>query len=184
MVPDILCGTFLRDHHDIDGFALNLWRVKDEMAALFSQRGYTTSYTDEYALLRIDKGALHAVLNPLEIEDRTAMWRHVGEQGTVFFPADWLDLAPRDFYGVPVHISGVRFEYAIKACVRLLSPEWRLRDKDYTAIDVLRAEMQQRGFDETEVLSDIWSYTPYWVERGYPEYADPIRAEQRRGRDE
>jgi hypothetical protein len=33
MVVDILCGAFLRDHHDVDGFTLNLLNVKGEMAA-------------------------------------------------------------------------------------------------------------------------------------------------------
>jgi len=176
MVVDILCGKFLRDHHDIDGFVLNLLSVRTEMADMFSERGYTTSYQDEYDLLRIDKGDLHAAFNRLEIEGDLAMWRHVGDQGTVYFPAGWLDPTPRRFYGVRAHISGVRFEYAIKTNVHLLNPEWRLRDKDRAAIAILQAELHRRGFDERNVLAQIWSHTPYWVERGYPEYADPIRA--------
>jgi hypothetical protein len=107
------------------------------------------------------------------------MWRHVGEQGTLFFPADWLDPTPRRFYGVPAFVSGVRFEYAIKTHVRLLNPEWQLRDKDRAALRILRAEMQRRGFDETEALAQVWSFTPYWVERGYPEYAQPVGAQIR-----
>jgi len=176
MVVDILRGEFLRDHHDIDGFVLNLLSVRTEMAGLFSGRGYTTSYQDEFDLLRIEKGDLHAAFNRLEIEGDLAMWRHVGDQGTVYFPAGWLDPTPRSFYGVRTHISGVRFEYAIKTNVHLLSPEWRLRDKDRAAIAILRAELRRRGFDERDVLAQIWSHTPYWVERGYPAYADPIRA--------
>jgi hypothetical protein len=73
-----------------------------------------------------------------------------------------------------VHISGVRFEYAIKTHVRLLNPEWQIRAKDRAAIDVLRDEMQKCAHDERDVLSRIWSYTPFWVEQGYPEYANPI----------
>ena len=176
MAVDLLCGAFQRDHHDLDGFVLNLRSVQGEMAALFRVRGYTTSYADTYDLLRIEQGDLHAAFNPLEIEGDLAMWRHVGEQGTVFFPADWLEPVPRRFYGIPAHISGVRFEYAIKVCPRLLNPEWRLRDKDRAALCLLRAEMERCGFDEREVLAQIWSHTPYWVERGYPEYAGPIRA--------
>jgi hypothetical protein len=175
MVPDILCGRFLRDHHDVDGFVLNLLDVKDEMADLFSERGYTTAYADQIDMLRIEQGDLHAAFNRLEIEGDLAMWRHVGDHGTVFFPAGWLDLTPRCLYGVPVHISGVRFEYAIKTHVRLLSPEWEPRDKDRAALSFLASGMEQRGLDGTQVLSEIWSETPYWVERGYPEYARRIR---------
>jgi hypothetical protein len=174
MVIDILCGAFLREHHDLDGFTLNLLDVKAEMAAMFSERGYTTSYSEEFDYLRVERGALHAVFNRLEIVGGLAMWRHVGDQGTVYFPADWLALTPRSFYGVPVYISGVRFEYAIKAHSRLLNPEWALRDKDQRAIQFLSAELARRGLDENQLLSRIWSYTPYWVERDFPEYARPI----------
>ena len=172
---DILRGEYLRDHHDIDGFTLNLLSVKDDMAALFIKRGYTISYAGAYDMLRIDRGDLHAAFNRLGIEDSRAKWRHVGDQGTVVFPADWLDPVPRRFYGVRAHISGVRFEYAIKTHVRLLSPEWKLREQDRAALLVLKAELTRAGLDEAQILSNIWSHTPYWVERGYPEYARPIR---------
>jgi hypothetical protein len=68
----------------------------------------------------------------------------------------------------------VQFEYAIKACVRLLSPEWQLRDKDRAALRFLEAELDRRGLDRRRILSEIWSETPYWVEKGYPEYAHPV----------
>lgn len=174
MVVDILCGEFLRDHHDIDGFVLNLLDVKSDMSALFAERGYTTSYQAEYDLLRIEKGGLHAAFNRLEIDGDLAMWRHVGDCGTVFFPADWLDPTPCCFYGIRTHISGVRFEYAIKTNVHLLNPEWRLRDKDRDAIHILGTELQRSGLDGMGFLSQVWSHTPYWVEKGYPEYARPI----------
>ena len=89
MVPDILRGEFLRPHHDVDGFTLNLLDVKTEMAERFSAKGYATTYLDEYDMLRIEKGDLHAALNRLEMDGDTAMWRHVGDQGTVYFPAVW-----------------------------------------------------------------------------------------------
>jgi hypothetical protein len=176
LVVDILHGEFLRDHHDVDGFVLNLLDVKDEMAVHFAERDYAVSYLDEIDMLRIDRGDLHAAFNQLEIEGDLAMWRHVGDRGTVFFPAGWLDPTPRRFYGIPVHISGVRFEYAIKTNVQLLNPEWRLRDKDRAAIAILRAVLHRRGVDGRGVLAQIWSHTPYWVEKGYPDYADPVRA--------
>jgi hypothetical protein len=178
LVADILCSEFLRAHHDVDGFVLNLLNVKEKMAARFAERGYAVSYQDIYDLLRIDKCGLHAVFNRLEIDGHRAMWRHVGDQGTVFFPAHWLDAPPRSFYGVPVHISGVQFEYAIKACPRLLNPQWKLRDKDRTALALLEAELDRLGLDRAQVLAEIWSETPYWAERGHPEYAHPIGAIQ------
>lgn len=176
MVVDILCGQFLRVHHDVDGFTLDLLSVKDEMAAMFCSRGYVTTYSDEYDILKIEKGGLHAALNRLEIDGSTAMWRHVGDQGTVYFPMDWLDSTPYRFCGVDAYISGAKFEYAVKTNVHLLNPEWQLRDKDRSAIRFLSAELDRTGVDKAQVLSEIWSYTPYWVERGHPEYGRRVAA--------
>jgi hypothetical protein len=174
MVVDILCGEFLRVHHDIDGFTLNLLSVKSDMATLLSRRGYGAEYADEYDMLTIRKGDLHAALNRLEIDGDTAMWRHVGDQGTVYFPVDWLSPDPRSFYGTSTYISGAEFEYAIKTNVHLLNPEWEPRDKDRFAIRFLSAELDRRGVDKAQVLSSIWSYTPFWAERGYPEYGHRV----------
>ena len=178
MVPDILCDEFLRAHHDIDGFTLNLLSVRTEMAALFSKKGYVTTYSNEYGMLKIRKGELHAGLNELVIDDHTAMWRHVGDQGTIYFPEGWLDSTPCCFRGVDTYVSGAEFEYAIKTNVHLLNPEWQLREKDRAAIEFLSAELDRAGIDKAEVLSSVWSYTPYWAERGYPEYEGCVLAQQ------
>jgi hypothetical protein len=87
-----------------------------------------------------------------------------------------LDPTPRGFYDVLAHISGAQFEYAIKTNVHLLNPEWELRDKDRSALSFLRAELEKNGLDAATVLAQVWSHTPYWVERGYPEYARRIGA--------
>jgi hypothetical protein len=166
MVVDILHGAFLRAHHDIDGFTRDLLRVKDDMASMLVEKGYTTSYLDEVDMLQIRRGDVRAALNRLEVDGSTAMWRHVGDQGTIYFPVDWLDPTPRRFCGVNVYISGARFEYAIKVGVHLLNPEWQLRDKDRAAIRLLKAELDRNGYDRTEIMEKIWSYTPYWVHRG------------------
>ena len=86
MVIDIISGEFLRDHHDIDGFTLNLNDHKHAMMAMFSRRGYTVSYADKFGMLQINMGDMHAAFNQLQIDDDTAQWQHVGDQGTVYFP--------------------------------------------------------------------------------------------------
>ena len=86
MVVDILRGEFVRAHHDIDGFTLDLLDVRDQMATGFADRGYAASYAGEWDILRIDRGGLHAAFSRLEVAGNTAMWRHVGDQGTIFFP--------------------------------------------------------------------------------------------------
>jgi hypothetical protein len=174
MVMDILCGEFLRIHHDIDAFTLNLLDIKVEMAALFAERGYRTSYIDAYDMLRVEKDALHAAFNRLEIDGATALWRHVGDQGTVCFPVDWLDSTPRCFYDACAYTSGLQFEYAIKSNIHLLNLEWQLRDKDRCALNFLTAKLARKEIDVAEMLAEIWNSTPYWIQRGYPEYAKRI----------
>ena len=175
-VIDILKGEFLRDHRDIDGFTLNLLDVLADMTELFEKRGYSIRYLDEVDMLQILKPGLHAAFNRLELDGQTAMWRHVGDHGTVYFPADWLDSTPRDFYGVKVHISGVEFEYAIKTNPQLLNPEWKHREKDHAAIEHLSRWVQESSITSEEILQRIWAYTPFWSRKGIAEYAMPMVA--------
>ncbi len=176
LVPDILTGVFLRDHGDVDGFTLNLWALKGELAARYRQRGYAITLLDEVDFLRIDRDGVQATFNQLEFEGETALWRHAGREGTVYFPRCWLPAAPMDFYDAKVFVSGLEFEYAIKTHPHLLNPEWQGRDKDREAIDWLSKRLAERQIDCEEILKQIWGYNPYWVKRGYPEYARPAVA--------
>lgn len=176
MVRDLVSGHFLRDHGDVDGFTLNLWRLRDDLAALYRERGYVVSFLDEFHILRIDRDGVHAAFNRLEVDGDTAMWRHIGDQGTVYFPRQWLVDTPLPFYDVPVLISGIEFEYAIKTHPQLLSPTWHGREKDVEAIAWLSERLAERQIAAEDVLQRIWSYNPFWVKHGYPEYALPTVA--------
>ncbi len=173
LVRDILTGHFLRDHHDVDGFTLNLWPLREKLADLYRQRGYAVSFLDNMQFLRIDRDGTHAAFNRLEIDGDTAMWRHIGDQGTVYFPRRWLSDTPIHFYDVPVLVSGIEFEYAIKTHPHLLSPVWHGREKDVEAIAWLSQMLAEREIAPEDVLKQIWSYNPFWVKQGYPEYALP-----------
>lgn len=176
LVRDVCTGEFLRDHGDVDGFTLNLWPLRDEMAALYRQRSYTVTFLEEVNFLKIERNDVHAVFNRLEFDGDLAQWRHVGDFGTVYFPKRWLSETPRRFYDMQVFVSGIEFEYAIKACPRLLSPEWKSRDKDRDALDWLNRVLDEQGLNREEILRQVWSYTPYWVRKGYGEYAAPVAA--------
>ena len=42
---------------------------------------------------------------------------------------------------------------------------------------VFRHELQTLGpMSREAILKQVWSYTPYWVQKGYDEYAAPVRA--------
>jgi len=94
----------------------------------------------------------------------------------VYFPAYWLDGAPRDFCRVPVCTAGIQFDYVLKTNIRLLNPEWAAREKDQAAIRHLERLMERDGLDPDVFLKEVWSYNPFWAKRGYPEYAMPVVA--------
>jgi hypothetical protein len=92
----------------------------------------------------------------------------------VFFPYEWLDRTPADFYGAPAYTVGLRLAYALKACPRLLSPEWKGRPKDSADLALLLDMLRRRGIDKSESLERVWAHNPFWYARGYAEYYDPI----------
>jgi hypothetical protein len=67
-------------------------------------------------------------------------------------------------------ISGPEFEYAIKAKVSLLSPEWQLRETDKKALEYYRDIINKRNITPESILNQVWSDNPYWREKGYKEY--------------
>lgn len=170
---DIFEGKFLREHGDIDAFTANLLDLLDELIAHYEKRGYRTKFIEEYHMFEIWKDDLHASFNRLETASGVAMWRHIGEHGTVYFPYSWLDDTPRDFYETKVYTSGVEFEYAIKSHVGLLSPVWKPREKDRNAVQYLERVIERDGLSVEEILKNIWSFNPFWVEKGYAEFAMP-----------
>ena len=170
---DIFEGRFLREHGAVDAFTEDLLELKGALAELYRERGYGTEFLDEWHMFKISKDNFHAGFNRLESDHGVAMWRHIGEHGTVYFPYQWLDAVPRRFYDVQVYTSGIQFESAIKTNVRLLSPEWKPRDKDKDAAGYLSEAIAKQGLVPQDILSHIWSYNPFWMRRGYAEYAMP-----------
>ncbi len=174
LVPDIVQGRLLRDHHDIDGFTMDLLENRDALTVEYRARGYTVTYLEEFDILRIDRNGLHAGFNNLEIRQDTALWYHIGTKGTVFFPKKWLPEMSFNLQGVRSYISGLEFEYCIKKAPSLLSPIWKRRDKDTETLSWLHDELLRRKIEPAELLRDIWSENPFWAERGYKEYSLPF----------
>ncbi len=173
---DLLAGHYLREHHDLDGFTRDLLELRGGLLAGYTARGYAAEFRTDFDILVIRRDGLHAAFNRLEVAGDLAMWRHIGKQGTVYFPTAWLDGAPRDFHGVPVYAAGAELDYAIKREVRLLNPEWRPRPSDAEALARAEEALLGRGVDPAEVLARVWAYNPFWAKRGYPEYALPVTA--------
>ena len=176
MTVDLLEGRFLREHHDLDGFTLDLLDVRGGMAVHYEERGYAVEWRSDIDMLVIRRDGLHAAFNRLEIDGETAMWRHVGREGTVYFPAAWLDAAPREFHGVEVTCAGAQLDYALKTNVRLTHATWEAREKDQAAIAYLEKILAEQCQEPEVFLRQIWSYTPFWAKRGHAAYAMPVVA--------
>jgi hypothetical protein len=171
---DIFEGQLLRPHDDIDGFIENLLDHTAKLTEAFSNRGYQVRILEEFQMLRIDRGDTHAVFNPFMIERSVAQWDHIGANGSVYFPSEWLDDVPREFEGIQVRASGDRFEYAFRSIATLTNPTWKPRAKDTAAITYLRKRLLNYGIDPEELLSRIWSYNPFWIDKGYDPFSPPV----------
>lgn len=171
---DILQGEFTREHGDLDCFAENLAENKDTLRQQYEALGYCVHYMDEFWMLRIEKGGLHASFNSVRNIDGIAHWYHAGPHGTVYFPYDWLDLRPRQFCGILVHTIGVKMAYVLKTNVRLINAEWRLRDKDRSDIAILERLLDKTEEEIEEMKKKVWSHNPFWYAKGYEEYYYPI----------
>lgn len=175
-VIDILEGNFLREHGDLDGFTENMTGKLDDFMSLYQSKGYETKYIEDIQMLEIRKGEVHASFNCLDIDGSIAMWRHIGKEGIVYFPFEWLDSQPRDFYNTKVYTSGYRFEYAIKTKVEMLTPVWKPREKDRIAIEYLQEILKIENVSPDDIYKWIWSYNPYWFKKGYDEFFRPTVA--------
>lgn len=176
MSIDIWEGQFLREHGDLDGFVENMDVHLDSLMNEYRKRGYDVQYICAFSMLEIRRGLVHASFNPLEINGNIAQWKHIGNEGSVYFPTEWLDTAPRLFYGVNVYTAGLRFEYAIKTKISMLHPKWQLREKDRVAIHYMQEKLQELNIDEKDIYAWIWSYNPYWYKQGYDEFFRPTIA--------
>ncbi|WBW96467.1 nucleotidyltransferase domain-containing protein [Oceanirhabdus sp. W0125-5] len=175
-VIDILKGSLIREHSDLDVFTENMLEKLDKLKCLYESRGYEIEYFEDINMLEIRKGELHASFNCLDIDGEIAKWRHIGREGTVYFPYKWLDSNPREFYNVKVYTSGFKFEYAIKTKVQMLTPIWKPREKDKVSIKYLQEILHKENVSPDEIYKWIWSYNPYWYKKGYDEFFRPTIA--------
>jgi hypothetical protein len=172
---DILNGEFTRGHDDLNCFAENLDENIEELTARYEALGYEAQYLPDFWMLIIKKGDTHATFTSVRNVDGIAHWYHAGPRGTVFFPYDWMDKEPHDFYGVKAYTFGIEMAYTLKNNVRLINPEWQNREKDKADITILDKIISARGIDKLQLLKSVWSHNPYWYAKGYGDYYFPIR---------
>lgn len=174
-VIDLIEGKFVREHSDLDGFILNMDAVLNKLIVGFEERGYTTKFNENFRILAIYKDDLHAAFNVLSEDRGIAEWQHIGKNGSVYFPYDWLDQEPRKFYGINIYTSNVKFEYGFKNIAPLINPDWsNRRPQDIKAINYYKEKLADMGVSTDQVEEEIWSYNPFWIDFGYSPFQPPV----------
>ena len=175
-VQDIIEGKILREHGDIDVFIENMDMNIDELIEKFNNAKYKCSYLNDIQMLNLVKNEVKATINPIRFIDKTAIWKHIGEQGFISFPKDWLDKEYRNFYNLSILTAGIEFEYCIRKIIRYMNPNWtgNIRDKDIIANAYYEKKLLDKNISPKELLGKIWGYSPFWLKDGYNGYEPPV----------
>lgn len=147
---DIWHGRFLRDHYDIDVLTENLHSLEPEFVEQFSGAGYETHHlgNNDFKAIK-DEVKIH--FGHLDIKNGSVEWTHDGENGSIFFPEEWLDRNVHYFYYIETFTITPEFEYVLKMHPELMNPEWTLREKDQVARMKL-AEMLSGKYGDLSIL--------------------------------
>lgn len=174
-VKDIIEGEFLREHHDLDGFILDMDVILKELIIEFQKKNYVVSYDEKFMILSVMIGDAHAAFNVLHVNRGVAEWKHIGEMGSVFFPFEWLDDQPRHFYDVEVFTAGIKYEYGFRTIAPYTNPKWsKRREKDIEALEYLKNELEKSDISVKQIENEIWSYNPFWIDYGYSAFKPPV----------
>ena len=175
-VQDIIEGKILREHGDIDLFMENMDMKINSLLDLFKNNEYICSYHDDIQMLNLEKNNVKVTINPIIFKNETAIWKHIGNEGFICFPKEWLDIEYRNFYGINVLTSGCKFEYCIKSIIKYMNPNWtnKIREKDILAKEYYCKKLFEKNIRVEELMEKIWAYNPFWFKEGYNGYEAPI----------
>jgi len=177
---DILHGKLTREHSDVDCFTENLVDNIDALKEKYVSLGYEINmqYYQDYWMLQIKKDGVHASFNTMRNVCGIAHWHHIGPQGTVFFPYEWLDKEPHLFYNTPAYTWGAEMAYIVKTNTKLVNIEWaqwEIREKDKADVLILEQIILSKGINIDNAIKKVWSHNPYFFEKGFEECYFPIR---------
>jgi len=174
-VIDLIEGKFVREHSDLDGFILNMDILLDRLISEFEKREYIVKYNEKFCILAIYKDELHAGFNVLHENKGIAEWQHIGKNGSVYFPYEWLDQEPRNFYDIKICTANIKFEYGFRNIALQINPEWsNRRAKDIEAIKYYSEKLCDIDVDTKKIEGEIWSYNPFWIDFGYNPFKPPV----------
>ena len=175
-VQEIIENKYSRTHHDLDMFIENMDTRIVELKKILDENNVKYEYKEQFKMLVLYKNKIHIGINPLMIDHDIAIWKHIGDRGFVIFPKQWLDNEPREYNGLKVLTAGIKFEYCFRKMAKHINPDWKNknREKDNINIEYYKNKLAENGINEKELLENIYSYNPFWMEHGYRELKEPI----------
>jgi hypothetical protein len=173
-VQDIIEGKILREHKDIDMFIENMDEHIEKLG--HELKDFKFDYHNNIKMLKLEKNGIKITINPIIFINETAIWKHIGEQGFINFPKNWLDKDFRHFYDIKVLTSGYKFEYCVRRIIKYMNPNWtkNIREKDIIANKYYENILKENGIKPSELLEKIWGYNPFWLKDGYNGYEAPV----------
>lgn len=174
LVQDILEGELLREHDDIDAFTEELDVNINDIIPRLEMKKYQCKYDSVYSMLKARKNNIKISINPIQLRNGIVFWKHIGEKGFICFPSTWLLNNLYPFYKIDVFVSGIEFEYSFRLLSQYINPEWTIREKDKKALDYYEAKIHEKSITRLELLEKIWSFNPYWIEKGYDAFKAPV----------
>lgn len=150
---DIFENRILREHDDLDYLTLNLHTLIPQFTTLFENNGWQANLL-ENGDLKLKREGIKIHMGHVELSDK-ARWTHNGDEGSIWFPFDWLKLRPVIFCGIEVHVVEPEFQFVMIERPQMLNPNWKHRDKDILAQRYLRSFIESKGITAQSLFEQV-----------------------------
>jgi len=150
---DILENRMLREHDDLDYLTLNLHSLIPDFIRFFESWDWQTQLLTN-GDLKIKRPNIKIHLGHVEISERVR-WTHNGDQGSIWFPPEWLNTTPKKFCDIGVHVVQPEFQYVMLERPQMLDPDWKCREKDITAREYLKNCIESKGICPQSLLEQV-----------------------------
>jgi len=150
---DVFENRILREHDDLDYLTLNLHSLMPAFIRLFESYSWQTRLL-ENGDLKMKRACIKIHLGHIELSGRVR-WTHNGDQGSIWFPRQWLSTLPRNFCDVEVHAVEPEFQYVMLKRPHMLNSGWNCRKKDIVAREYFSSYIEGKGIEPDSLLEYV-----------------------------
>lgn len=150
---DIFENRILREHDDLDYLTLNLHSLIPQFITLFENNGWQANLL-ENGDLKLKREGIKMHLGHVELSDK-ARWTHNGDEGSIWFPKEWLNPKSINFCGHEIHVVAPEFQYVMIERPQILNPNWSHREKDIVAQKYLRSCIEGKGISPQSLFEQV-----------------------------